>query len=254
MPRRDPEPRSALTLLLALALHAALLGVVLLLPPARSREKPPTPPSPRRWEHPVRLGLPGGGGGPRRTTRVRPPKDVRPLKDARPPTPRTPPATLPVDEPSPPAAVAQAEEPAGVADGREGPGDPGGIGPGRGEDDGGGEGPWRGPGDGERGGEAPEARREPVVLTGEMTPPVLLRRVEPSYPVMARRAGARGTVVLQCIILADGSVKVREVELSVAFLDEAAIEAVEQWRFRPALWNDRPQAVYQTVKVQFQRR
>lgn len=66
--------------------------------------------------------------------------------------------------------------------------------------------------------------------------PSILSKIDPVYPSAARQAGFQGTVLLKIEILANG----RPGEISVArstgyvALDEAAIAAVEKWRFVPA--------------------
>ncbi|MCX7970011.1 MAG: energy transducer TonB [Negativicutes bacterium] len=63
-----------------------------------------------------------------------------------------------------------------------------------------------------------------------------MHRVVPDYPRAARRAGRQGTVVLRLHIAGDGTVDTVMVATSSGFgdLDQAAVAAVGQWRFRPA--------------------
>jgi periplasmic protein TonB len=89
-----------------------------------------------------------------------------------------------------------------------------------------------------------------------ITPPVVIlgsRRL-PDYPDLARRVGVEGTVILLINIESDGRVGAVEVlrspDLRYGF-DLAAIEAVRQWRYRPALLQGRPVAVQATVMVEF---
>lgn len=85
--------------------------------------------------------------------------------------------------------------------------------------------------------------------------PGILSKVDPVYPSAARRAGQEGTVVLKIQILANG----RPGEISVArstgyaVLDEAAVAAVESWRFVPAkdLSSGRAVACTTTLPVSF---
>jgi protein TonB len=59
---------------------------------------------------------------------------------------------------------------------------------------------------------------------------------KPTYPNMSKRLGEQGTVVLRVLVKADGSAGEVEVKSSSSYprLDQAAIEAVKQWRFNPA--------------------
>jgi protein TonB len=92
----------------------------------------------------------------------------------------------------------------------------------------------------------------PVELTGDMVRPVLLVKVEPSYPNVARRAGLGGRVTVRAVIAEDGSVESVEVFASTnPLFDDAAVEAVRRWRYRPALMNGRPVRVYFSVVVNF---
>jgi protein TonB len=92
----------------------------------------------------------------------------------------------------------------------------------------------------------------PVEVTGDMTRPVLLVKVEPSYPPVPRRAGLGGRVTLRAVIAEDGNVESVEVLASTNRLfDDAAVDAVRQWRYRPAVMNGRPVRVFLSVVVDF---
>ena len=93
---------------------------------------------------------------------------------------------------------------------------------------------------------------DPLFLTGDMVRPALLVKVDPSYPQAARRAGLGGRVTLRAVIAEDGSVDAVEVFASTnPLFDEAAVDAVRKWRYRPALMNGRPVRVYFSVVVNF---
>jgi periplasmic protein TonB len=67
-----------------------------------------------------------------------------------------------------------------------------------------------------------------------ITRPVLIRKIEPAYPPIARRAGIRGDVVIEAVIGPDGRVSRATVVESVhPLLDEAAKEAVLQSEYEP---------------------
>jgi TonB family protein len=109
--------------------------------------------------------------------------------------------------------------------------------------------------------EAPAASGEapplPSVAGGEqpLEPATVLSRVEPTYPDMARRAGAEGTVVLQALIGADGRVERVDVLRGRPFgLSEAAINAVRQWQYRPARGRSGPIASRKEVRIEFRLR
>jgi TonB family protein len=77
-------------------------------------------------------------------------------------------------------------------------------------------------------------------------------RVVPRYPMMARRAGIQGPVVVRGIVRRDGTIDDVEVIKDLPYgLGEAASDAVRQWHFRPATYRGEPIDVYYTVTVNF---
>ena len=67
------------------------------------------------------------------------------------------------------------------------------------------------------------------------TPPVPVRTPPPSYPADLKRDGVSGMVVVNVIVEVDGSVADVEVRKSTnSAFDEPAVEAVKNWRFKPA--------------------
>jgi len=81
--------------------------------------------------------------------------------------------------------------------------------------------------------------------------PEAVTRVPPSYPDIAREAGVDGTVMVQALVGKDGHVKDTKVVKSIPMLDAAALAAVRQWVFKPALSNNKPVAVWVAVPVKF---
>jgi protein TonB len=91
---------------------------------------------------------------------------------------------------------------------------------------------------------------------GGVTQPVRIEEayVRPEYPELGRAARIETTVVLQAVIYRDGTVGEIEILrcLQPAFgFEEAAIHAVQQWRYHPATQNGKPVCVYFTVVVEF---
>jgi TonB family protein len=96
----------------------------------------------------------------------------------------------------------------------------------------------------------------PGVLTAADVdqPAHAVTRPGPDYPADAMRAGITGTVVVQCVVNADGSVGDTRVARSVDALhglDQAAVDAVKKWRYTPALKAGRPVPMAVTVEVGF---
>ncbi|HEX9459470.1 MAG TPA: TonB family protein [Thermoanaerobaculia bacterium] len=84
------------------------------------------------------------------------------------------------------------------------------------------------------------------------TQPEETDRVVPRYPMIARRAGIQGPVVVRGIVRRDGTIDNVEVIKDLPYgLGDAASEAVSQWHFRPATYRGEPIDVYYTVTVNF---
>jgi len=127
-----------------------------------------------------------------------------------------------------------------------GPGTGGGIGTGVG----GGVGPGRGPGvgPGEGGGIGGGVYR----VGGGVSAPVVIFRVEPVYSEEARKVKHQGVVVLWAIVRKDGSLEVLKLVRGLGLgLDESAITALKQWRFRPGMKDGVPVDVALNVEVSF---
>jgi protein TonB len=98
---------------------------------------------------------------------------------------------------------------------------------------------------------SPRARQEPIRVGSVLQAPKKTHHVAPEYPSIARSARVSGTVILEAVLAEDGSVQDVRVLRSIKLLDDAAIEAVRQWRFTPTLLNGQPQRVLMTVTVTF---
>jgi TonB family protein len=86
----------------------------------------------------------------------------------------------------------------------------------------------------------------------KVTPPLLIYKVEPEFSEAARKAKYQGVVVLAIEVDASGHPRnLRVLEQLGLGLDEKAIEAVSQWRFRPGYQDGRPVATSATVEVSF---
>lgn len=169
-------------------------SVVQTLPP--TVEKPPVVVKPKPQPTPPK--------------RLTVPKKTVPLRDIKPPEP--PPV---VESP----AETPAEQPKGVATGSvEGVagGVPGGV------------------KSGTLGGVVGGTIAAPLRLDQVAQPPVVILRVPPHYPEVARRRSIQGRVVLEAIVDREGRIESDITVLqSAAMLDNAAIDALRQWRFTP---------------------
>ena len=85
--------------------------------------------------------------------------------------------------------------------------------------------------------------------------PVLTKQVGPEYSDEARRNRVQGTVDAVAVVRDDGTIAAAEVIKTVGYgLDEKAVAAVKQWRFKPALKDGSPVPVYLTISVGFNMR
>jgi protein TonB len=127
-----------------------------------------------------------------------------------------------------------------------GPGSGGGIGSGSGGGVGSGKGGGFGPGEG--GGVGGGVYR----VGGGVTAPVLLYKKEPEYSEEARKAKYQGTVLLYIEVDPSGKATNIRVQHSLGLgLDEKAIEAVRQWKFKPGYKDGKPVTVAATIEVNF---
>jgi len=94
---------------------------------------------------------------------------------------------------------------------------------------------------------------EPLPVAQAANPPLLLARVMPEYPRQARLRGVEGLVLLEAILDLEGRVE-EEIKVlqSIPALDNAAIQALRRWRFRPARdHKNQPVRVILEVPVRF---
>jgi len=93
--------------------------------------------------------------------------------------------------------------------------------------------------------------QEPRRLHQGIQSPRKIVDVAPKYPALARESHIAGIVILDVIIDETGVVRSTRVLKSVPFLDQAAVDAVHQWRFTPARLNGVAIPIVMTVTVSF---
>jgi periplasmic protein TonB len=200
----------------------------------------------------------GGGGGRREQTPASLGKLPRPAdRQLTPPVPKVvnPDPILPV-EPTvivpqltqlPTLNLPNYGDPTGIpGPPSSGPGTGGGIGTGTGGGVGPGKGGGVGPGEG--GGIGGGIFR----VGGGVSAPTIVFRVEPTYSEEARKAKYQGVVVLSAIVRKDGSIEILKVVRGLGLgLDENAIQALKQWKFRPGMRNGIPVDVALNIEVNF---
>ena len=79
----------------------------------------------------------------------------------------------------------------------------------------------------------------------------IIKKVEPEYPELAKRARVQGVVVLSITVDETGHVSEVRVIRGHPLLDPSAIGAVQQWVFSPTLLNGQPVPVQSTITVVF---
>jgi periplasmic protein TonB len=240
--KRQQSRRRGWTLALAVAVHGAALATVVLASSWSIPEvEPPfeqaifTPPldvTHLTFEQPQRPATP-------------PP--AAPQPPAAPPAPADP---APVQPPAPPETQptqVPAQTPVGPSTPADGTMVDSGAPPSSGPAGSGGEGDGPvGPSWGNGEGEIAQA------LDARMTRPETISRVNPRYTEAARIARRQGMVIVQATIDRTGRVTdVRLVKGLGLGLDESAIKAVQQWRFKPAALAGRPVPVYFQLSVNF---
>ena len=238
--------------------HAAFIGFwafVLWLVPQNVREAVLPDEFPRQIVWLAEPGPGGGGGG--GNQRPEPPKPAELPGREKISVPAVKPEPVPEPAPEEPPPLDQLTIPAetmaaatetsiGVLDSGDASSQSTGSGSGTGAGSGTGSGLGQGSGGGTGGG---------VYRPGSgIINPAVLREVKPQYTADAMRAKVQGTVLLECVVLPDGSVGRVDVvkSLDSTFgLDQEAVKAARQWRFRPGTRFGEPVAVLVTIELTF---
>ena len=80
---------------------------------------------------------------------------------------------------------------------------------------------------------------------------LLVRKIQPPYPPLARQARIQGVVLLQATISKTGDIEGLTLISGHPMLTQAAIEAVKQWKYKPYLLNGEPVEVETQIQVNF---
>jgi protein TonB len=97
----------------------------------------------------------------------------------------------------------------------------------------------------------PPPPAQPVRVGGDISAPRLMQRVNPEYPVMAMQAQIEGVVILEAVVDRRGHVETVKVLRGHPLLEEAATDAVREWRYEPLRLNGQPTPFVLTVTVSF---
>jgi protein TonB len=80
---------------------------------------------------------------------------------------------------------------------------------------------------------------------------LLVHKVVPKYPAIGIATRLEGTVILQATISKSGAIENLHVASGPAMLQQAALDAVQQWQYKPYLLNGEPVEVETTINVEF---
>lgn len=98
---------------------------------------------------------------------------------------------------------------------------------------------------------SPNAPAPPVVAESKLQPLRLVSSRPPAYPVIARRAGVQGEVVIHARVDEKGDVTAMRVASGPAALRQAALDAVQLWKYEPATLNGKPLNADTVISVKF---
>lgn len=100
----------------------------------------------------------------------------------------------------------------------------------------------------------PEPKAKPVTklaVSSGVAQGYLLNKIAPSYPAIAKAAGIQGTVVLSATISRNGTIENLNVLSGPQILQQAALDAVRGWKYKPYYLNGEPVEIETQVNVIF---
>jgi TonB family protein len=92
---------------------------------------------------------------------------------------------------------------------------------------------------------------KPLRVMGGVTEPKKIKDVKPVYPPIAETARISGVVIAEIVIDTNGDVRDARILRSIPMLDQAALDAIRQWRYTPTTLNGVPVELVMTVTVSF---
>jgi len=91
----------------------------------------------------------------------------------------------------------------------------------------------------------------PLPVGGDVKPAELIKSVPPEYPSIAKGQHVSGKVTLDALVDVSGNVASLKVVSGPSLLHRAAIDAVKQWKYKPAVLDGEPTASHLSVTVEF---
>jgi protein TonB len=98
---------------------------------------------------------------------------------------------------------------------------------------------------------APPAALRRIQVGGRLQAAMLVRKVEPNYPALARQMRIQGTVRFQAVIGKEGEVQDLQFVSGPRALEKVAADAVKRWAYRPTLLNGHPVEVSTQIEITF---
>jgi protein TonB len=97
----------------------------------------------------------------------------------------------------------------------------------------------------------PAAPAAPIPVGGDVKTARLITSVPPVYPALAKTQHVSGNVLVDALIDANGRVTTMKVVSGPTLLHQAAMDALRQWKYQPALLDGKPVPMHLTVTIQF---
>jgi len=101
------------------------------------------------------------------------------------------------------------------------------------------------------GNKQPSAPAAPLPVGGDVQQAKLISSVPPVYPALAKNQHVSGSVLIDALIDANGRVTTMKVVSGPTLLHQAAMDALKQWKYRPASLDGKPVPMHLTVTIQF---
>jgi len=100
-------------------------------------------------------------------------------------------------------------------------------------------------------GKQPSAPATPLAVGGDVKQAKLIFSLSPVYPTLAKNQHVSGSVMVDALIDASGRVTTMKVVSGPTLLQQAAMDALKQWKYQPASLDGKPVAMHLTVTIQF---
>jgi TonB family protein len=97
----------------------------------------------------------------------------------------------------------------------------------------------------------PSNSSKPVLVPEDTATGMLIHKVDPEYPRIAKAARISGIVTVKATISKQGEILDLHVECGPAILQEPSLKAIREWKYRPYLVRGKPVEVQTTIRITF---